>query len=78
MAQTLRTLPLELDAAGLRTSEALHLTMRDVDLATTVLTVRNTKFYKSCLSSRRRPSLPVPCGLMPSDARTVQCRKGSS
>ena len=46
---TFRTVLLILYGAGLRTSEALHLTMRDVDLASEVLTVRNTKFYKSCL-----------------------------
>ena len=53
--------------------------MRDVDLATThALTMRNTKFYKRVVSFPSAPSLPVPCGLMPNDARTVQCRKGSS
>jgi site-specific recombinase XerD len=46
---TFRTVLLILYGAGLRTSEALHLTMRDVDLASAVLTVRNTKFYKSRL-----------------------------
>ena len=46
---TLRTLLLILYGAGLRISEALHLSMRDVDLAAAVLTVRNTKFYKSRL-----------------------------
>ena len=60
---TLRTLLLTLYGAGLRTSEALHLTMRDVDLATTVLTVRNTKFYKSSSRSRRRPACQCHAGL---------------
>ena len=46
---TFRTLLLILYGAGLRTSEALHLTISDVDLPNTVLTVRNTKFYKSRL-----------------------------
>ena len=46
---TFRTVLLILYGAGLRTSEALNLTMRDVDLASEVLTVRNTKFYKSRL-----------------------------
>jgi site-specific recombinase XerD len=49
VSDTFRTLLLTLYGAGLRTSEALHLTMRDVDLANAVLTVRNTKFYKSRL-----------------------------
>jgi site-specific recombinase XerD len=48
-ADTFRVLLLILYGAGLRTSEALHLTIRDVDLADAVLTVRNTKFYKSRL-----------------------------
>jgi site-specific recombinase XerD len=48
-SDTFRTLLLMLYGAGLRTSEALHLTMRDVDPANAVLTVRNTKFYKSRL-----------------------------
>ena len=46
---TFRTLLLILYGAGLRTSEALHLSMRDVDLGDAVLTVRNTKFFKSRL-----------------------------
>ena len=48
-ADTFRTLLLLLYGAGLRLSEARHLTLPDVDLSTTVLTVRNTKFYKSRL-----------------------------
>ncbi len=55
-SDTFRTILLILYGAGLRTSEALHLTMRDVDLASAVLTVRNTKFYKSRL-------VPVPSQL---------------
>lgn len=46
---TFRTLLLILYGAGLRTSEAIHLSMRDVDLTDAVLTVRNTKFFKSRL-----------------------------
>ena len=46
-ADTFRTLLLILYGAGLRTTEALNLTMADVDLAEAVLTVRNTKFFKS-------------------------------
>ena len=48
-AMTYRTLLLALYGAGLRISEAIGLTMADVDLADRVLTVRNTKFYKSRL-----------------------------
>jgi integrase len=61
--------------AALRTSEALHLSMRDVDLADAVLTVRNTKFFKSRLVpvapqlatalrvyAKRRSDRPLPEG----------------
>ena len=48
-AHTFRTLLLLLYGTGLRLSEAMHLTMGDVDLSGAVLTVRNTKFYKSRL-----------------------------
>ena len=48
-ADTFRTLLFMLYGAGLRTSEALRLSLRDVDLAEAVLTVRNTKFFKSRL-----------------------------
>ena len=48
-ATTYRTLLLVLYGAGLRISEALGLTVADVNLAERVLTVRNTKFYKSRL-----------------------------
>jgi len=46
-AMTYRTLLLILYGAGLRVSEAIGLTLRDVDLAERVLTVRGTKFYKT-------------------------------
>ncbi|MER9307162.1 tyrosine-type recombinase/integrase [Mesorhizobium sp. M0496] len=75
-ADTFRTLLLILYGAGLRTSEALHLSMRDVDLADAVLTVRNTKFYKSRLVpvasplagalrayAERRSDRPLPEGM---------------
>lgn len=48
-ALTYRTLLLVLYGAGLRISEAIGLTVADVDLAERVLTVRNTKFYKTRL-----------------------------
>jgi len=46
---TFRTFLLLLYRAGLRGSEARSLTMEDVDLSTAVLTVRNSKFYKTRL-----------------------------
>lgn len=62
--------------AGLRTSEALHLSMSDVDFAHAVLTVRDTKFYKSRLVpvapqlagalrayAERRSDRPLPQGM---------------
>ena len=48
-ARTFRTLLLFLYGAGLRSAEALDLTLADVDLAGAVLTVRDTKFHKSRL-----------------------------
>jgi site-specific recombinase XerD len=48
-----RTLLLLLYGTGLRIGEALALTLRDVDLANHVITVRNAKFFKERL---------VPCG----------------
>jgi integrase len=44
-----RVLLLLLYGSGLRIGEALRLTLRDVDLDERVITVRNTKFYKSRL-----------------------------
>lgn len=48
-AMTYRTLLLVLYGAGLRISEAIGLTVADIDLTERVLTVRNTKFYKTRL-----------------------------
>lgn len=48
-APMFRTLILLLYGSGMRISEALGLTMRDVDLVQRVITVRNTKFYKTRL-----------------------------
>jgi site-specific recombinase XerD len=45
--QTCRTLLLLLYGAGLRISEALSLTLLDVDVAAAVLTIRESKFYKT-------------------------------
>ncbi len=74
-AMTYRTLLLMLYGAGLRISEALGLTVAEVDLAERVLTVRNTKFYKTRLVPigprlaaplatyfDQRGKLPVPKG----------------
>jgi integrase len=47
--QTLRAILLLLYGAGLRASEALNLSVADVDLPNAVLTVRDTKFFKSRL-----------------------------
>lgn len=44
-----RTLLLLLYGSGLRIGEALRLTLRDVDLVERLITVRDTKFYKSRL-----------------------------
>jgi site-specific recombinase XerD len=48
-ARAFRTFLLLLYGTGLRLGEALALTLRDVDLATAVITVRNGKFFKSRL-----------------------------
>jgi len=48
-AMTYRTLLLVLYGAGLRISEVIGLTVADVDFAERLLTVRNTKFYKTRL-----------------------------
>ena len=46
---TLRAMVLLMYGAGLRRGEALRLTAADVDLPNAVLTIRNTKFFKSRL-----------------------------
>lgn len=46
---TLRAMLLLLYGAGLRRGEALRLSVADVDLANSVLTIRDTKFFKSRL-----------------------------
>jgi integrase len=48
-AVTLRTLVLLLYGAGLRIGEALALTWADIDLDTALLTIRESKFYKTRL-----------------------------
>ena len=68
---TVRTLLLLLYAAGLRISEALRLTLADVDLEQRLLTIRETKFYKTRL---------VPLGPDLTQALTVylaaRCERG--
>lgn len=44
---TLRTLLVLLYGAGLRISEAINLTLADVDLTAGILTIRDSKFYKT-------------------------------
>ena len=46
---TLRTLLLSLYATGMRLGEALRLRLADVDLPLALITIRDTKFYKSRL-----------------------------
>jgi integrase len=48
-ASMFRTLILLLYGSGMRISEALGLTLRDVDLRRRIITVRNAKFYKTRL-----------------------------
>lgn len=75
-SDTFRTLLLMLYGAGLRTREALRLSMEDVDLGAAVLTVRNSKFFKSRLVpapprlacvlrgyAERRSDRPLPEGM---------------
>jgi integrase/recombinase XerD len=47
--QTLQAMLLLFYGAGLRRGEALRLSVTDVDLASSLLTIRNTKFFKSRL-----------------------------
>ena len=75
---TMRTLVLLLYGAGLRLHEAIALDRADVDLENLLLTVRQTKFYKTRLVPfspklgdalaryiDRRPALPGPTGAAP-------------
>lgn len=57
---TFRALLLLLYGAGLRIGEALHLTLADIDLPAALLTIRDTKFYKT----RLVPIGPDLCGAM--------------
>jgi len=86
-APMFRTLILLLYGSALRISEALELTMHDVDLEQRIITVRDTKFYKTrlvpigpklaleltTLGDRRR-LLPMPNG---EDSRFFASRTGA-
>jgi len=74
-AVSMRTLLLLLYGTGMRIGEALVLTLHDVDLAQQLLTIRDTKFFKTRLVpigsrltavlmgySLRRRQLPLPAG----------------
>lgn len=74
-ADTLRTLLLLLYGAGLQIGEAQRLTIGDVDLTDALLTVRDTKFFKTRLVplapqladalrtyAAKRQQLPFPKG----------------
>lgn len=84
-AATCRTLLLLLYGTGLRISEALSLTLADVDLEAALLTVRESKFYKTRLVPigpdlqgalsqylARRPGRPD------ADARFIVSRTGTA
>ncbi|MBV6274462.1 tyrosine-type recombinase/integrase [Alcaligenaceae bacterium CGII-47] len=86
-ASMFRTLILLLYGSGLRVSEALGLTMLDVDLEQRVVTVRDTKFHKTRLVpigpklaleltklSDRRRRIPMPEG---EDSRFFASRTGA-
>ena len=68
-AMTYRTLLLMLYGAGLRISEAIGLTVADINIAERMLSVRNTKFYKTRL---------VPIGLQLTSALMAYYEKRST
>jgi len=85
-ATSVRTLLLLLYGTGMRIGEALALTLTDIDLAEQILTIHNTKFFKTRLvpigprltaalvdyASRRR-QLPMPVG---EDSAFIATRPG--
>jgi integrase/recombinase XerD len=81
-----RTLLILLYGSGLRIGEALNLTLRDVDVIESLITVRDTKFFKTRLVPigpklagelavhiQRRRQLPVPFG---DDSRLFTTKSG--
>jgi integrase/recombinase XerD len=81
-----RTLLILLYGSGLRIGEALHLTLRDVDVVERIITVRDTKFFKTRLVPigpklagelavyiQRRRQLPLPLG---DDSRLFTTKTG--
>jgi integrase/recombinase XerD len=67
---TFRTILLTLYGSALREGECLSLTLADVDLRQAVLTIRDTKFYKSRL-------VPVGCELNELLLRSAKRRKAA-
>jgi site-specific recombinase XerD len=76
-ALTFRTLILLLYGAGLRLSEALGLTVDDVDLSANLLVVRNTKFFKTRLLPIG-PKLSSALGVYAEKRRTLVDRPPSA
>ena len=72
---TIRILLLLLYGTGLRISEAIHLEHRDVDLHDAILTIRETKFYKSRLVP---VSEDLAAALREYMQRKWSCRESSS
>ena len=81
-----RMLLILLYGSGLRVGEALHLTLRDIDLIENIVTVRHTKFFKTRLvpigpklatelaaHMQRRRDLPLPLG---DDSRLFTTKTG--
>ena len=67
---TFRTILLSLYGAALREGECLSLTLADVDLRQSLLTIRDTKFYKSRL-------VPLGCDLNEAMLRYARRRKAA-
>ncbi len=67
---TFRTILLALYGAALREGECLSLTLADVDLRQSLLTIRDTKFYKSRL-------VPLGCDLNEAMLRYARRRKAA-
>jgi integrase/recombinase XerD len=67
---TLRAILLLLHGAGLRIGEAVKLTVADVDVPSSVITIRNTKFYKTRL-------VPLGAQLSQVIADYARCRQAA-